>query len=253
MLVALVCANAVWANRTSDTDGRFDANLLQVEEGRFLGQQVPDVSVVTESGTKALSELIAGKPTILLMAYYSCGHSCPATIHNLSQMKIDAQDSDYQVIVLSFDANDTIANMQNAMSTIGQVPDNWTFGLLAQEQSTRLTDSLGYKFFYSEQEQTFVHPAVLVFLSPEGKVMRYLYGNEPRAQDVELALVESRNRAPHLNEIVEMIKLTCFQFDASKSRYRIHPTIVLGGAGFGVLGLVGLVTLVSRKDSKGGQ
>jgi hypothetical protein len=48
-----------------------------------------------------------------------------------------------------------------------------------------------------------------------------------------------------------MFKLSCFQFDASRSRYVLHPTVIFGGAGIAMLGLVGLATLASRKHSLG--
>ncbi len=70
---------------------------------------------------------------------------------------------------------------------------------------------------------------------------------------MELALIESRNRSPALNEIIDMVRLTCFQYDASKSRYVLHPTIIFGGAGFGLLGFVGLVAFAYKKDPEGGQ
>ncbi len=247
----MACTATALASRAPKMDDEFDTGLLQVEEARFLGQKVPDVTVVTETGTTRLSQLMAGRPTILLLAYYSCGHTCPVTIRNLSQMDIEASESDYRTVVLSFDTNDNLTTMSHTKSTLEQVPVNWSFGLLPGDESTRLTESVGFKFFFSERDQTFVHPAVLIFLSPEGEVMRYLYGAQPSVRDVELALIESRNRAPHLNEIVEMVKLTCFQFDTTQSRYVLHPAIIFGSAGFGVLGFVGLATLASRKDSKG--
>ena len=141
--------------------------------------------------------------------------------------------------------------MAHVRSTLDNIPANWTFGLLPEGENTRLTESVGFNFFYSERDQMFLHPSVLVFLSPEGEVMRYLYGNEPRSRDVELALIESRNREPRLNEIVDMVALTCFQFDATGSRYVLHPTLIFGAAGIGVLALCGLATLASRKDSIG--
>jgi hypothetical protein len=83
--------------------------------------------------------------------------------------------------------------------------------------------------------------------------MRYLHGTEPREQDIKLALIESRNRVPRMNELFDTVKLTCFQFDASRSRYVLHPTLIFGGAGIGVLGIAGLVTLAFKRDSKGEQ
>ena len=64
--------------------------------------------------------------------------------------------------------------------------------------------------------------------------MRYLYGSEPRAEDIELALIESRNRVQRLNEWVDMLKLTCYRYDPARSRYVLHPTLIFGGIGLGL-------------------
>ncbi len=237
-------------NRPVERDG-FDANLLRVAEGFYLGELVPDVAIVTQHGEQQLSALIAGQPTILLLAYFTCGHTCPMTIQNLSRALRNVSTSGYSVVVLSFDANDNLETLRHVKSTLGDVPPNWTFGLLSPDASRRLTESVGFKFFFSERDQIFVHPTVTVFLSPEGKVMRYLYGIEPRAEDIELALTESKDRAPRLNEVVDMLKLTCFHYDASRSRYVLHPAVVFGAAGLGLLGTTGLLSFAYKTKSKG--
>jgi protein SCO1/2 len=252
MLAVLVCAAPASSNTRSLQQDEFDAALLRVEEALYLGQTVPDVTVITESGTKNLSALLDAQPTILVLAYYTCGHACPMTIQNLSRALSDVRSPEHRVVVLSFDANDNLETLRHAKSMLGQEPANWTFGLLSQEDSERLTSSVGFKFFFSERDQIFVHPTVLMFLSPEGKVMRYLYGTEPRARDIELSLIASRDRAPHLNEIVDMLKLTCFQFDATRSRYALHPAVIFGSVGLGVLGITGLAALAYKPAVKGG-
>lgn len=255
VLFALLGAMPCYAVNTqmgpADEEDQFDTSLLRIDEASHLSTSVPNVTVQTANGPRKLYELISEKPTMVLLAYYSCGHTCPVTIRNLAQLNVDTPGSDYQVLILSFDVSDTMETMQGARSALDEVPENWTFGLLGAEENTRLTEAVGFNFFFSERDQTFVHPAVLVFLSPQGEVMRYLYGAQPRGEDVELALLESRNRTPALNEFIDMVKLTCFQYDASKSRYVLHPTIIFGSAGFGVLGLVGLATIASRKNSRG--
>lgn len=244
-------ATASFAMRATDQAGDFDAGLLRIDEAAYLGKAVPDVTVTTEAGARRLAELIAGRPTIVLLAYYGCGHSCPVTMRNLQATDVGAASEDYRVLVLSFDVRDTVDSLRAARGSLGEIPDNWIFGLLGEDEGRRLTESVGFRFFYSERDQVFVHPAVLVFLSPEGEVMRYLFGAEPRARDVELALVESRNRTPRLGEVVDMLMLSCFQFDATRSRYVLHPTVIFGGAGLGVLGLVGVAVFASRKNSLG--
>ena len=250
IIVALLWIAPASASIRPTPQDEFDRDLLRIEEGRYLGSTVPDVAVVTESGTQSLHALIAGQPTILMLAYYTCGHACPATIHNLSEALSRVRSDEHRVITLSFDAGDDLQTMRHAKSTLRQVPANWTFGLLSREESERLTSSIGFRFFFSERDRVFVHPTVLVFLSPEGEVMRYLWGTEPRARDIELALVESRNRAPHLNELVDMFKLACFQFDTARSRYVLHPALIFGSLGIGILGVTGLAAFAYRP--KGG-
>ncbi|MEK7190717.1 MAG: SCO family protein [Pseudomonadota bacterium] len=256
LAIAAVLAGATPAvasyNRPAPQDA-FDPALLRVEEGRYLGQAVPNVLVSTESGPARLHALIAGQPTILLLAYYTCHGPCPTTVQNLARVLRTVRDPEHRVIVLSFDANDSLDGLRHVKSSLGQLPDGWTFGLLAREESARLTGSVGFSFFFSERDRTFVHPSVLVFLSPQGEVMRYLYGTEPRTQDIELALIETRNRVSRLNELVDMVKLTCYRFDPARSRYVLHPTLIFGGIGIGVLGVTGLIAFAYKRDSKGGQ
>ncbi len=250
VLILAIGTPAAGHNRTLQQD-EFDPAVLRLEEGLYLGQIVADVVVKTTNGTQSLTELIGARPTILALTYFTCGGACPLTIRNLSQVVSTSTLPEHRVIVLSFDAKDTLTTLSTTRSALKPVPGNWTFGMLSGEASSRLTESVGFKFFFSERDQAFLHPALLVFLSPEGKVMRYLYGTEPRVQDIDLALIESRNRAPHLNELIDVVKLTCFQFDASRSRYKLHPTLIFGSAGLGVLGVAGLVTLAFKRDPKG--
>ena len=231
----------------------FDPALLRIDEGRYLGRAVSDVRVRTETGTLQLRELVAGEPTILLLGYYGCHGTCPTTIRNLALALRGVQSSGHRVTVLSFDANDTMEDLRAVKSELGPVPASWIFGLLSRDAAARLTDSIGYRFFFSERDRAFIHPSVLVFLSPAGEVMRYLYGSEPQSSDIGLALAEAGGRVRHLNDLVNMAKLVCYRYDTARSRYVLHPALIFGAAGFGVLAIAGLAALTYRKDIKGVQ
>ena len=250
-LVAAAPAAAQY-NRPALQDA-FDPALLRIDESRYLGQPVPDVEVMTESGPARLHSLIADRPTILLLAYYTCDGVCPTTIQNMARVLRAVDGPEHRVVVASFDANDSLESLRHVKSTLERVPDSWTFGLLPREESARLTQSVGFTFFFSERDRAFIHPSVLVFLSPKAEVMRYLYGTEPRARDIELALIETRNRVQRLNDWVDMVKLTCYRYDPARSRYVLHPALIFGGIGLGVLGMTGLFAFSYKRDSKGGQ
>jgi len=249
-LLCLMVWGQAFAMRAEGDGGRFDADLLRIDEASYLGRELDNVTVLTETGEFLLSDLIANQPAILQLAYYGCGHACPVMLRNLSQLQLESSTEDYRVLVLSFDAKDTLESLRDAKRALGDIPGNWTFGLLADDEIQRLTDSTGFRFFFSESDQVFVHPSVLIFLSPDGEIMRYLFGSDFRARDIDLALVESRDRVSRLGEIVDMLKLSCFQFDAARSRYVLHPTVIFGIAGIGMLGLVGLAAFASRKHSR---
>ena len=82
--LAAAAPAAAQYNRPAPQDA-FDPALLRIDESRFLGQTVPDVEVMTESGPVRLHSLIAGRPTILLLAYYTCDGPCPTTIQNMAR------------------------------------------------------------------------------------------------------------------------------------------------------------------------
>ena len=239
IILASVCYPVSGYQKSSEP-GDFDAALLQIEEGRYLGARVPNVQVVTALGSKPLLTLVAQQPTILLFVYFSCGHACPVTMANLANT-LRKIERPHRVVVLSFDVRDNLDTVETARTRLPAGSSEWTFGILAPADIKKLTKAVGFRFFFSESDQMFVHPKAQVFLSPAGEVMRYLYGTNPRVQDIELALLESRNRTPRLNEFVDIVKLICFQFDKSRGRYVVHPTLIFGSVGIGVLGITGLV------------
>ncbi|MBI5379514.1 MAG: SCO family protein [Nitrospirae bacterium] len=231
----------------------FDPGLLRIDEGRYLGQKVPDVGVITETGPARLSQLIAGKPTILLLAYFTCHGPCPATVQNLAQTVQPLEKEEFAVIVLSFDQRDTPESLEKMKANAGAGASHWTFGLPEQGEIERLTGGLGYKFIFSERDQTFVHPTVLIFLSPQGEVTRYLYGTAPQLRDIRLALIEAKKGEARLSDIGDLALLACYQFDPARSRYALHPALLFGAIGLGLLGVTGLVALMYGRFPKGGK
>ncbi len=256
LVLAGTLAMPALALRQPQDPGHFDANVLRVEEGRYLGTTIADVPVTTAAGSESLLDLADGKPLILALVYYGCGHSCPVTLRHLAGLELENR-GEFKIMAASFDQADTLDSMattRQGLSSPGvndSALENWVFGLLDENAAIRLSESVGFNYFYSEQDQVFAHPAVLVFVSPQGRITRYLYGT-PESRDINLALLESKEGLPRPGDVLDMFKLSCFQFDETRSRYVLHPTVIFGGAGFGVLGLVGILAFTSRKHSLGG-
>ncbi|SHK34107.1 SCO family protein [Thermocrinis minervae] len=228
-------------NTATDKMGVFDPSVLQIDQEMYLGKKLGNYTVLTERGWKDIKTIIGNKPTILQLAYYTCDASCPILTQNLLRAVKDIDPKDFNVLILSFDRKDTIDTLKAFKKKLGNVPPNWTFGLLQEDDIKKLTKEIGFKFFYSEKDRTFVHPNVLIFLSPEGKVMRYLFGTFPQTKDVKLALLDAQKENPSVTNLLDLSLLVCYRYDPTRSRYVFDPFVIFPLAGIalftGVLAL----------------
>jgi protein SCO1/2 len=229
----------------------FDPSLLRIDEGRYLGSFVANAEIILEDGsTVKLYDLIKGKPTLLLFSYYTCEGSCPLRIDNLNELiksSSSLKERDFRVLVLSFDEKDTLEKLRKFVKNHGPFTRHWVFGLIKPEDIRVLTESVGFRFFYSERDKTFVHTNVYVFLSPEGRITRYLFGVRPEEKDVKLALIEAESGKVTLSSLVDLALLVCYTYDPSRSTFVINPTVIFGGIGFALFGSVALFALISGR------
>jgi len=84
--------------------------------------------------------------------------------------------------------------------------------------------------------------------SPEGKIVRYLYGTDYLPFDFKMAVTEATEGkvVPSISKIVKM----CFSFDPEGRRYVLNVTRV---AGAGILLLLGIFVVflnVKKKKNK---
>ena len=248
--VGVALAEAVGANNVLRED-YFDPSLLKIDEKRYLGSFAANVDVILEDGRKVkLYDLLSDKPTILLFSYYTCEGSCPIRIDNLNKLikgSGSLKSRDFNVIVLSFDKKDSLETLRKFKEIHGPFTAQWIFGLLPEKDIETLTSSVGFKFFYSERDKTFVHTNVYIFLAPDGRITRYLFGINPKERDIRIALAEAEGGRISTNSVVDLALLVCYTYDPSRSTFVVNPTIIFGGVGFAALGGVVLLAFISSR------
>lgn len=202
---------------------------LGVEE--HPADRVPlDVPFLDETGKNVtFGELMDGRPAILTLNYYGCPGLCTPQLNdlakNLTQVKL-AENRDYRVITLSFNPKETpeeaarkkanlLASMQRPFD-----PGAWRFLTGTEANIRKVTDSVG--FYYEKQlspggMEEYVHPAVLVALSPEGKITRYLNGIQQLPFDIQMALMEASEGT--VRPTIAKTLLFCFAFDPKNKTY----------------------------------
>jgi protein SCO1/2 len=214
------------------------------------GQTIPaDITLTGENGAEVRLGDLLGKPVILNLVYYTCDRICPQMLSGLARVLPQLSlvpDKQYRVLTVSFDETDTpgIARSKknNYMMAIDRPfpEDAWRFLTGHEDSIHRLTEATGFQ--YRRDSHGFMHPVVLVILSPQGKIMKYMqvtkyeYGQAYPITfapfDLDVALTEAAQGRAVTG--VQKAVLYCFA----------HEPKGLGKF-FGILSIVGVITLAA--------
>ncbi|TVR03365.1 MAG: SCO family protein [Deltaproteobacteria bacterium] len=240
LLVAL--ASPADAQRTD-----FIPEALQgVDVDERLGGMVDlDLTFVNAEGESVrLRDFVRdGRPILLTLNYYDCPMLCDlqlnAVVDTLSQLRENwVPGNQFELVTISFDPEEgpeLAAGKQRAYrASLGRGSDaGWHFLVGDRENIDALTEQLGYMYQFIEEAGEFSHPSVLMFLSPEGRITRYLYGLMYDPQDVRLALLEASEG--RVGSPMERIILSCFIYDPDRGAYIPYA--------FGIMRIAGAVTV----------
>ncbi len=175
-------------------------NQIAIEFTEHLGEYIPgDIELVDEKGdTINLKEFIT-KPTILMLVYYECPGICTPILTEvadvLGKTNLDPDKTPFQILTVSFDIRDKPAIAAKKRSNyLNQVnrplpPETWRFFTGTQENIDKLTKAVG--FAYQKAGADFTHPGGLILLSPERKIVRYLYGIEFLPFEFKMGIMEA--------------------------------------------------------------
>jgi len=221
----LLPAAAVAQDRTEP----LPAELVGVGITEQLDHQIPlDASFLDEEGRQVrLGDYFGrGQPVILNLMYMTCPMLCGLVANGLSdamkQLSWTAGD-EFAVLSVSFDPSErpTLAKLKklNYVEDLGRpsAAGGWHFLTGDEQQIRRLTDAVGFGFRWNEERQEFAHAAVIIVLTPDGRVSRYLYGVQYDPRTVRLSLVEAGDG--EIGTAQDRFLLYCFRYDAAHGRY----------------------------------
>ncbi len=218
-----------------------------------LGEQVPlDVRVVTSEGRRVRfgSLLQEGKPVALVFAYHSCPMLCSVVLDGFAEALKESRlvpGRDFTPVVVSFDPRDTPAVQAEvkaryvAQAGRPELAAAWPFVTGAADDTRALADAVGFRYGRDARTGEYAHPAAMIFLTPAGRVARYLYGAGFPERDVRFALVEAGEG--RTGTTLDRIILTCYHYDPDARTYAPFAIRMMMGGGALML-VVGALVLV---------
>jgi len=209
---------------------------LSIQAGQLgidekLGNMIPlDLTFINEKGKSVtLKSLMDGKPTMISLNYFRCSGICTTQLNDMAKMldRLDLTENvDYKVLTIGFAEEEgyelAAAKRQTMLHSIQRnfVQDAWHFVIGENNSSAVFADKVG--FIYEKNISPagvvdYVHPGVLIMLSPEGKVTRYLNGIEQLPFDVKMALIEAGEGK--IGPTIAKNLLFCFAYDPKAKTY----------------------------------
>lgn len=204
------------------------------------------------------------RPVLLSFAYHSCQTLCAmvleATTTGISGVEWTV-GQEYEVVTISIDPADTPEKAARKRAELlrrygrDSAEQGWHFLVGDQETITRATEAAGFRYFYDERLQNYAHPATIMFLTPDGRFARYLYGITFEPNDIRIALLEA-SRGNTIST-VEQIILYCYRYDPNANSYVLLATNIMkiGGALtlFALALFLGAMWRRERSRSSGGE
>ncbi|MDG2477605.1 MAG: SCO family protein [Phycisphaerales bacterium] len=233
-----------------------------------LDAPVPlDLAFVDHTGKDVvLRDLIVGdRPIILTLNYYNCPMLCSLTLNGmvdgLREVDLDL-GVDYDIVTVSINPDEgpklATQNRKGYLASLGKdVPESaWSFLTGTQENIEALAKGVGFGYRFDERSGDYAHTASITFVTPDGRISKYMNDVVFPPRDMRLAIVDaSQGRVGSL--IDTLLLFNCFQWDPEAGSYVASAWKIMrfGAALTVVLIAVGVLILLrmGRGNSGGGQ
>lgn len=253
-MIALCGASTpAWAQLTAED---VPPELQGVGVVERLDQTLPlHLTFRNEQGSEvSLRELLqSGRPVILTPVYYNCPMLCNLTLNGLVDglKRVDwSAGNEFNIITFSFnpDEGPSLAEVKKRAYVMQygreSARNGWTFLTGDARTIKELCDAIGFGYRYDAKSGEYAHTSTIVFITPDGRMARYMNEVMFEPRDLKFALIEaSEGRIGSPME--KFLLFMCFQYDPESNSYAASAvkimrlggllTLVVLAAGLGVL------------------
>lgn len=198
------------------------------------------------------------KPVVLSMVYFTCPMLCNLTMNGINEVVGELAwlpGEEYEIVMVSIHPDETpelaLAKKNNYMSELNRpgAEDGWHFLTGVEANSKALAASIGFRYFWNEEQNQYAHASAIYVLTDEGELSRYLYGIQFPERDLRLSLLEAS--AGKIGSSFDQLILYCFHYDPDAKGYVVVAGNVmrLGGA-VTLLSLILLITTLTLRERR---
>jgi protein SCO1/2 len=232
-----------------------------VDVTEHLGAPVPKALAFKDENGKAvtLADYFDGKrPVILTFNYSNCPMLCSLMLNGLldglRELSYTPGD-EFKIVTVSIDHAETPEHAKKTQARYlkkygrPEAEAGWHFLTGSAENVRAYAGTLGFGYAYNEARKEYAHPSAMAVASPDGRIVRYLYGIEYPPSKLKLSLLEATEGK--IGNPFDRLILYCFHYDATEGRYApVAARLMRVGGAISVVLLGTFLTLLWRTDLK---
>jgi protein SCO1/2 len=239
---------------------------IGIEEHLDRVLPLDELTFTGEDGQKVVLRDLFDLPVVLTLVYFRCPGICTPLLNEVARM-VDLSDlepgKDYRLVTISFEPAETpdLARHKrdNLLATMKHrklSPDAWRFLTGDQQNIRRITEDVGFYYVRDKNQVDYVHAAAVTFVSPKGKISRYLTGVQFNPPDFKMAVLDAS--AGRSRSFMEKMQQLCYTYDPDSRSYVLQINrIILGVTVLMVITFALVLVFKSRRkqppvDSVGG-
>lgn len=255
LLLIIAASRNLRANAQLNTPEYKILSSATVEEQ--LGAQLDLSTTFTKQDghSQTLKQILAGDvPVLLTLNYYQCRSLCTMHLNGLVEglKKLSWKPGEnFRIVTISISPKETAelasAKRDSYQNALGRGPVSWDFYVGSDEAIHKVADVIGFRYKYDEEQDQYSHPAAIYFVTPEGKVSRYLYGITYPAQELKFAIMETAEG--RVGSPLDKLILRCFHYDGTLGKYTpVAMNVMRLAGGISVAALATLIAVLRKKE-----
>lgn len=191
-----------------------------------------------------------GKPVLLTINYFKCPMLCTLQLNGmvdgLNVLEI-AAGKDFQIITVSMspkEGPELARPKKDAYLTQYKKPsaaEGWHFLTGQKTEIEALCKAVGFGYRLDPKSGDYAHTPTIMFLTPDGRISRYMSNVQFEPRDLKLALIEA-SEGTIGSAMDHFLLLMCYHYDPLANSYAADAMKImrLGGAVTAILIAAGL-------------
>ena len=230
LLAGLILSVGVLHEAQAQKSGQTPKQLEGVGVTQKLGDTVPtQLTFKNGAGEPVqLQQYFDGStPVMLTLNYHRCPMLCSIQLHKfaatVAQLDWTAGE-EYKILTVDINPRETPEDAREAkrkylkgLERPETMKDGWHFLTGKPAAIDALTDAVGFRYQWLEEEKQYAHPAAIIYLSGTGTITRYFTTLQPSPGNMRTALVEASNGS--VGSVIDKAFLACAQFNPDSNSY----------------------------------